>query len=75
MHLTGKCHITMNYNNYNTTIVETYRVKLVGWPTSMPFTNPSNIGTIGEIHKLQDALKSGECHWKKLSKGERVSRP
>ena len=61
----------MNYNNYNTAIVETYGVKLVGWPTSVPFTNPSNIGTIGEIRKLRDALKSGECRWKKLSKGER----
>ena len=61
----------MNYNNYDTAIVETYGVKIVGWPTSVPFTNPSNIGTIGEIRKLRDALKSGECCWKKLSKGER----
>ena len=61
----------MNYNNYDTAIVETYGVKIVGWPASVPFTNPSNIGTIGEIRKLRDALKSGECRWKKLSKGER----
>ena len=45
-------------------------MKIVGWPASVPFTNLSNIGTIGEIHKLRDALKSGECRWKKLSKGE-----
>ena len=61
----------MNYNNYNTAIVETYGVKLLGWPTSVTFTNPSNIGTIGEIRKLRDALKSGECRWKKMSKSER----
>ena len=61
----------MNYNNYNTAIVETYGLKLLGWPTSVPFTNPSNIGTIGEIHKLRDALKSGECRWKKMLKSER----
>ena len=60
----------MNYNNYDTAIVKTYGVKIVGWPASVPFTNLSNIGTIGEIHKLRDALKSGGCRWKKLSKGE-----
>ncbi|KAI6020379.1 hypothetical protein BKA83DRAFT_104473 [Pisolithus microcarpus] len=57
-------------SNYNTAIVETYGVKLLGWPTGVPFVNPSSIGTVSEIRKLRDSLKSGECHWKKLSKAK-----
>ncbi|KAI6010078.1 hypothetical protein PISMIDRAFT_16996 [Pisolithus microcarpus 441] len=51
-------------------IVETYGVKLLGWPTGVPFVNPSSIGTISEICKLRNSLKSGECRWKKLSKAK-----
>ncbi|KAI5991177.1 hypothetical protein EDD15DRAFT_2169539, partial [Pisolithus albus] len=58
-YVTGKQHITMNYSNYNTSIAKTYGVKLLGWPTGIPFVNPSSIGTISEIHKLCDSLKSG----------------
>ncbi|KAI6006015.1 hypothetical protein EDD15DRAFT_2154572 [Pisolithus albus] len=69
---TGKRHAMMNYSNYNTAIVETYGVKLLGWPTGVPFVNPSSIGTVSEIRcRLRDSLKSGECRWKKLSKAER----
>ncbi|KAG2117686.1 hypothetical protein BD769DRAFT_1362639 [Suillus cothurnatus] len=54
--VTGKKDITMNYNNYNTAIIETYAVKLVGWPQGVKFISPSNIGTVSEIRKLHDAL-------------------
>ncbi|KIK12187.1 hypothetical protein PISMIDRAFT_18921 [Pisolithus microcarpus 441] len=60
----------MNYSNYNTAIVKMYGVKLLGWPTGVPFVNPSSIGTVSEICKLRNSLKSGECRWKKLSKAE-----
>ncbi|KIK22167.1 hypothetical protein PISMIDRAFT_102884 [Pisolithus microcarpus 441] len=53
------------------TIVEMYGVKLLGWPTGVPFVNPSSIGTVSEIRKLCNSLKSGECRWKKLSKAQR----
>ncbi|KAI6018976.1 hypothetical protein BKA83DRAFT_4464850 [Pisolithus microcarpus] len=52
------------------TIVKMYGVKLLGWPTGVPFVNPSSIGTVSEICKLRNSLKSGECRWKKLSKAE-----
>ncbi|KAI6095334.1 hypothetical protein EDD16DRAFT_1471968, partial [Pisolithus croceorrhizus] len=53
-----------------TSIVETYGVKLLGWPTGVPFIDPSSIGTISEICKFHNALKSGECCWKKLLKAK-----
>ncbi|KAI6018895.1 hypothetical protein BKA83DRAFT_4057608 [Pisolithus microcarpus] len=68
--ITHKKHIVMNYHNYETAIVETYGVRLVGWPEGVKFANPSVIGTVAEARKLRDALRSGSCFWKKLSKNE-----
>ena len=63
----------MNYDNYEVSIVETYSVKLVGWPPSVVFTCPSKIGTVGDMRKLRDALRAGQCFWKRLSSSERTS--
>ena len=60
----------MNYHNYETAVVETYGVRLVGWPEGVKFANPSTIGTVPEARKLQDALRGGSCFWKKMSKSE-----
>ncbi|KAF8548286.1 hypothetical protein OG21DRAFT_1423328, partial [Imleria badia] len=70
---TGKKNLCMNYENYNVSIVEMYGVQLVGWPPSITFTCPSKIGTVGEMRKLRDALRSGQCFWKRLSSSERTS--
>ncbi|KAI6125000.1 hypothetical protein EDD16DRAFT_1474647, partial [Pisolithus croceorrhizus] len=68
--ITNKKHIVMNYHSYETAIIETYGVRLVGWPEDVRFMNPSVIGTVTEARKLRDALRSGTCFWKKLSKSE-----
>lgn len=64
---TGSKKVDMNYANYDTAIVERYKVKLVGW-TYEKFVNPSHIGTMTDICRLRDALKCGECKWTKLDK-------
>ncbi|KAG1746281.1 hypothetical protein EDD22DRAFT_918385 [Suillus occidentalis] len=66
--VTGKKNITMNYSNYETAVVETYAVQLIGWPASIKFINPSNIGTVGDIRKLRDALKARTCYWAALTR-------
>jgi hypothetical protein len=66
---TGSKRAEMNYVNYDKEIVERYKVKLVGW-TYERFVNPSHIGTVTDICKLRDALKSGECKWVKLNQHE-----
>ncbi|KIN96911.1 hypothetical protein M404DRAFT_161846 [Pisolithus tinctorius Marx 270] len=68
---TNKRNIVMNYLNYEHSIILAYGVKLVGWPTDVKFVNPSSIGIISEVIRLRDALRSGTCFWKKLSKRER----
>lgn len=60
----------MNYNNYSTAVVETYAVQLIGWPDSIKFVSPSNIGTVGDIRKLRDALKARTCYWTVLTLAE-----
>lgn len=60
----------MNYTNYETAIVEAYGVRLIGWPEGVKFISPSNIGTVGDIRKLRDALKTRTCYWYALSPAE-----
>lgn len=58
----------MNYANYDTAMMQELGVRLTGWPIDLKFANPSEIGTVGEVRKLRDALKSGQCHWQKLTR-------
>lgn len=60
----------MNYKNYKTAVIETYAVQLIGWPSSIDFISPSNIGIIGDIRKLRDALKARTCYWAPLIPAE-----
>ena len=66
--------LKMNYANYETAIVQQYSVCLVGWPKSVKFVNPSQIGTVLEIRTLRDDLRSGACHWVKLTKSQLAAR-
>jgi len=66
--------LKMNYVNYETSIVQTYSVCLVGWPKAVKFVNPSQIGTVLEIRTLRDDLNSGACHWVKLTKSQLAAR-
>lgn len=68
--MTGKKDIAMNYKNYKTAVIETYAVQLIGWPSSIDFISPSNIGIIGDIRKLRDALKARTCYWALLTPAE-----
>ncbi|KAH7922363.1 hypothetical protein BV22DRAFT_976567, partial [Leucogyrophana mollusca] len=67
--ITGRS-VAMNYQNYDTSLVPTHKIKLIGWPPDVPFVNPSLIGTVGAIRKLRDALKSGSCRWIRLNSRE-----
>jgi hypothetical protein len=56
----------MHYVNYEDAIVKRYGVELVGW-TYSKFINPADINSVGDIRTLRDALRSGACHWVRLS--------
>jgi len=68
--VTNNKKVKMNYANYETSIIQQMGVRLVGWPKSVKFVNPSQIGTVLKICTLCDDLKSGACHWVKLTKGQ-----
>lgn len=67
---TGKMDITMNYQNYDKSIVLVYGIKLDGWPVGLPFLAPSHMHTVVEVRMLRDTLKTGACQWKKLTRRE-----
>jgi len=60
----------MNYRNYETSIVGAWGVRLIGWPTGIPFVSPSHLGMVLELRKIRDALKSKFCKWEALSASE-----
>ncbi|KAH7904899.1 hypothetical protein BJ138DRAFT_1018479 [Hygrophoropsis aurantiaca] len=72
LNVTGKSgkEISMNYDNYETAIMKTLHVKLIGWPKDVPFCSPWKIYTIAEMKTLRDALKYGDCYWVTMSARE-----
>ncbi|KAF8328053.1 hypothetical protein F5887DRAFT_898053 [Amanita rubescens] len=63
-------HISMNYVNYEKSIIQKYRLKLVGWPDDVKFTNPASLTSVDDLRKLRHALRTQTCHWVKLSDRE-----
>jgi hypothetical protein len=57
--------IKMNYTNFDTSIVQAYRCKIIGWVGK--FVNPSEIGTIEQLRTLRDVWASGSAWWVRLS--------
>ena len=68
--VTNNKKVKMNYANYETSIIQQMGVCLMGWLKTVKFVDPSQIGTVLEIRTLRDDLKSGACHWVKLTKGQ-----
>ncbi|KAF8226330.1 hypothetical protein L208DRAFT_1302540, partial [Tricholoma matsutake] len=65
-------NISMSYIKYECDIVTKYKVELLGWPIAVKFANPSEIGTVGDIRQLRQALKVGECKWVAQSRWQQV---
>ena len=59
----------MNYQNYDTQIIQRLGVKLVGW-THHIIVSPYEIYTIDDLRTLRDALVCGACFWMRISKRE-----
>lgn len=62
----------MNYQNYDSQIIQRLSVKLVGW-THHELVSPYEIHSVDDLRTLHAALVCGACFWMRLSKGE-VSR-
>ena len=65
--ITGQKTLPMLYINYDVDICHRHQVELSGWPNHVPFTSSSHITTGTALQAVQDALKSGICHWVPLS--------
>ena len=56
-------NVSMSYINWECNIVMRYNIKLIGWPTPVKFTSPSEIGTVDYIHLLCQAFEVRDCKW------------
>ncbi|KIJ63228.1 hypothetical protein HYDPIDRAFT_92480, partial [Hydnomerulius pinastri MD-312] len=73
LHTSLTKNVRINFPNFKTNIKEKYRLDCVGWPEDTPFQAPSTIRDNDQLRKLWDALKSGTCHWKKMSPREHAN--
>ncbi|KZV79498.1 hypothetical protein EXIGLDRAFT_660968, partial [Exidia glandulosa HHB12029] len=61
----------MNYTSYETAIVGTYSVRLVGWTYGDKIVNPGQIGSVDDLRALHEALVKKTCRWESVSDEER----
>ncbi|KAJ7588996.1 hypothetical protein C8J56DRAFT_1049936 [Mycena floridula] len=61
---TRRSDISMSYANYDTNIVLSHKVQLVGWPALVPFAPPSTFERSEHVRDLLAVLRSGECRWR-----------
>lgn len=60
----------MSYAHYDVEIVQQHKVKLVGWPSTVPFEPPSAINSMEHVRTLYDNLKVGTCRFVHLTNSE-----
>ncbi|KZT32401.1 hypothetical protein SISSUDRAFT_1066966 [Sistotremastrum suecicum HHB10207 ss-3] len=61
--------IQMEYTKFDKNITAVYGVVMEGWPLDKGLVNPSDL-TLAEIKRVADAVKSGDCYFRKLSTEE-----
>jgi hypothetical protein len=60
----------MNYTNYEDSIVQGRKVKIIGWPANITFASLSTIGNIKDMITLHDGWLAGIIRWVKLTNTE-----
>ncbi|KAI1781973.1 hypothetical protein LXA43DRAFT_1105020 [Ganoderma leucocontextum] len=70
----GQKGAVVPYKNFLKKVVIEQSIDIEGWTLDV-FCCPSNLpGAIDDLRKLRDALETGDCHFKRLTYAERVSR-
>ncbi|KAJ7477893.1 hypothetical protein B0H11DRAFT_2234231 [Mycena galericulata] len=66
---TGNHKALLRYKDYERLVEAQYGWRLIGWPDGIAMQPPSRMGGGGTdaLRLLWDRLKSGKCHWAKLS--------
>jgi hypothetical protein len=60
----------MNYENFEDTIMQGRRCKIVGWPHKIPFASPSTIGNLKDMRILHDGWMTGSIRWVRMTTSE-----
>ncbi|KAJ7068931.1 hypothetical protein B0H15DRAFT_807362 [Mycena belliarum] len=68
--ITKSLSLAMSYSRYLVDIVQLFKVQLMGWPSEIPFVNPSQLGTIDRVRRIADSLRNGQIYWVQLQPDE-----
>lgn len=60
----------MSYANVVVDINQKLKIKLIGWPTNLPFQNPYRFGSLDDLRRIVHAYKTGELYWVHLTPAE-----
>ena len=60
----------MNYANYENTIVQGRKVRIIGWPVSVAFASPSSVGNMKDMRMLHDGWMAGSIRWVRMSSAD-----
>lgn len=55
--------VKMSYSKYETDIKMAWKVKIMNWPTNVPFVRPSLLGTNDRVRRICSLVRSGQIHW------------
>ena len=51
-------------------IVFKHNVRLVGWPSDIPWDNPMGMSSCPKLHRLLDGLEGGQIYFEQLTEAE-----
>ncbi|KAF8582268.1 hypothetical protein K439DRAFT_1618347 [Ramaria rubella] len=71
---TGVNNIRVFYTDQHEDQVQTYSYVLEGWPLTLKFRLPSDIGLVSDLQAVWNALEKDELRWVKLSTIELTAR-
>lgn len=57
----------MNYANYEESIVQARKVRIIGWPNNISFASPSTIGNLKDMTVLHDGWLAGSIRWVRMT--------
>jgi hypothetical protein len=60
----------MNYDNFEDSIMQGRKCKIIGWPVNVPFASSSSIGNLKDMCMLHDGWMTGSTRWVRMSAAE-----
>ncbi|KAJ6537597.1 hypothetical protein B0H10DRAFT_2246000 [Mycena sp. CBHHK59/15] len=60
----------MSYKFFKIDVAWAHKLKIVGWPSSIAFANPSELGVLEDLRRVRDDLRAGLIYFMALDDKE-----